>query len=132
MNGDGTNPRALTATGSNLQPAWSPDGTRLVYRHSLGCGSSSDCTDFLSVINADASGNSAITPELNQPATDPDWSPDGQWIAFGSQACTYYSYYYYYLSCYETGLAAVRPDGTGRTQILTGYAWSPAWKPGTP
>lgn len=129
MEGDGTNPHQVTTTGSNSQPAWSPDGTRLVYRHNTGCDYYY-CYDFLAVINADGSGNASITPEVNEPAADPDWSPDGQWIVFGAQVCSYYGYYYYYLSCYETGLSAVHPDGSGRTPILSGSFRGPAWRPG--
>jgi hypothetical protein len=128
MDADGSNPRAVTTNGNNSQPAWSPDGTRLTYRHIAACDEFT-CSDFLYIVNADGSGNAAVTSDVNRPAVDGDWSPEGAWIAFGAQLC-YSSYYGYGLECYETGLEAVQPDGSGRTQILSGPYGSPAWRPG--
>jgi Tol biopolymer transport system component len=128
MDGNGGNAHAVTTSVSNAQPAWSPNGTQLVYRHNEGCDYST-CTDFLSVINADGSGDRMLTPQTNQPPNDPDWSPDGEWIAFGAGQCDDYYYYSYYLYCYGTGLGAVHPDGSGRVQILYGSMHSPAWRP---
>ncbi|HEX8422935.1 MAG TPA: hypothetical protein VF634_05965, partial [Pyrinomonadaceae bacterium] len=78
MNSDGSNVQRVTHlipdSGSVRvhDPAWSPDGKKLVYVSSsrLGGGSSR-----LEVINADGSGNTAFigtTPGL----ADPAWSPD--------------------------------------------------------
>lgn len=78
MNADGTNQRRLTHdNGADTYPAWSPDGTQIVYQ--LGLGDKQG----LSIIYKDGTvpklatdtGNN-ITPFL------PSWSPDGHQIAF--------------------------------------------------
>ena len=58
-----------------LSPAWSPDGTRIVF----AAGTLQKHELF--VINADGTGEQQLTQGLEQ-AWRPDWSPDGQKIAF--------------------------------------------------
>jgi hypothetical protein len=53
--------------------------------------------------------------ELAPGGSDPVWSPDGGWIAFGA-------------AFGAGGVSAIRPDGTGQVLIL-GNAYQPAWKP---
>jgi serine/threonine protein kinase len=65
------------------QPAWSPDGVRLVFVSP--CRGMEDIyfNSILYIINADGSG---LTPIITIPGGDfePDWSPDGTKIAFTS------------------------------------------------
>lgn len=59
-------------------PAWSPDGTKIVYVDDSGEATS------LAVVPAD--GSRAAQPltltGLDQSPQNPQWSPDGKWIAF--------------------------------------------------
>jgi TolB protein len=58
-----------------LSPAWSPDGTRIVF----AAGTLNKFELF--VINADGTGEQQLTQGQGQ-AWRPDWSPDGQKIVF--------------------------------------------------
>jgi Tol biopolymer transport system component len=73
INRDGTGLRQLspepTDYGYDDGPAWSPDGTRVLYSH----------TGVLTVINADGTG---LTSLGISGAGYPAWSPDGSRIAF--------------------------------------------------
>jgi Tol biopolymer transport system component len=88
VNLDGTNLLQLTNQSSGAcQPSWSPDGSQLVFtspcrdRGDFLNGSYSDSSLFM--MNADGTGLKQLT---NVPGADfdPDWSPDGNQIAFTS------------------------------------------------
>ena len=65
----------LTTLGSNEDPAWSPDGTRIAFV-------SNRAGPFdVYVMNADGSGQTRLTFEVVD-AHHPAWSPDGTRIAF--------------------------------------------------
>ena len=89
MNADGSGQRRLTRNGGrNFAPAWSPDGQKIAFERRLGrqkYGSCSGCgrasTFEVHVMNADGSGQQRLTTQGAQP----DWSPDGQKIAFMSE-----------------------------------------------
>jgi Tol biopolymer transport system component len=77
MSADGSGVANLTTTPadvaswfSQLNPKWSPDGTRIAY----------DGDDGLYVVNVDGSGPTRIAS-----GQDATWSPDGTRIAFGGQ-----------------------------------------------
>lgn len=85
---------------ANRYPSWSPDGTHIVYsRQSPFTGRGP-----LFVIGVDGSAPTRITTasSVNE---DPAWSPDGSTIVFVSDRSG------------NRDLWAVRPDGTGLTQI---------------
>ena len=75
--GDPSSYRRLTEQGTELDPKWSPDGTRIVF------ASRRTGNYDVYVMNADGSDQQAIT---SNPAVDrkPAWSPDGNTIAFAS------------------------------------------------
>jgi Tol biopolymer transport system component len=65
----------MTTGGTNVNPAWSPDGTRILF------ASDRDGDVDLYVMAADGSDSTAVTDnrELDSSA---DWSPDGSMIVF--------------------------------------------------
>src|SRR5436190_7576443 len=71
---DGSNPVQVTqsdARGENIEPQWSPDGTKLVF------GIASDTRGHaLFTVNLDGSGERRITP-WSLDALHADWSPNG-------------------------------------------------------
>jgi len=83
--GDGSNPLAITNMPDGAcQPAWSPDGMRLVFTSPCrGLGESFE-NSSLYVISVDGTG---MAPLLSDPGGDydPAWSPDGTRIAFTSR-----------------------------------------------
>jgi streptogramin lyase len=115
VNADGTGQTVLanTGQGSNLAPAWSPDGSTIVY--------SSIRREDWGIFATPASGG----PEQELVPTgssfgyvdDPTWSPDGSRIAFVA----------------DSGIAVMRPDGSGKTELVVQQARYPAgavaWRP---
>jgi hypothetical protein len=115
VNADGTGRTVLASTGqgSNLAPAWSPDGSTIVY--------SSIRREDWGIFAMPASGG----PERELVPTgssfgyvdDPTWSPNGSRIAFVA----------------DSGIAVMRPDGSGITQLVVQQGRYPAgaiaWQP---
>src|SRR2546428_5745065 len=117
--GWGSGPRRAGA--GDRQPAWPPDGTKIVFARLLSCYYSA-CDHDLIVMGADGSAAATLVSGGDD-QTDPAWSPDGRRIAFAAAACDY-SYYYYY-SCSTPVIDLVRADGTDLI-ALTG---SPGFNP---
>lgn len=61
----------------HVEPAWSPDGEKIVYRRVVGDNNEVYVVDL---------NTREVTNLTNDPALDaePAWSPDGEWIAFAS------------------------------------------------
>lgn len=86
INADGTNLRRLTdalpgapnagSGGSAGDPAWSPDGTHLVY------GVTEAGKTSLWIMRADGTGKRPLTIAMTGSAYDPTWSANGQYIGF--------------------------------------------------
>jgi hypothetical protein len=109
----GTDQRRLTNNSDpDHHPAWSPDGTKIVFASDRAAGTA---LSDLYVMNADGTGQVAIT---NTPAVDEDfpaWSPDGKKIAFSR----------------DGDIATVTPDGTwlGLLTATERFEIEPDWSP---
>ncbi|MDQ6622819.1 MAG: DUF5050 domain-containing protein [Verrucomicrobiota bacterium] len=101
MNSDGSAQRAVTTTGLESRPAFSPDGTHIAF-NSLRDGGAE-----IYRMNADGSGQTRLTPESF--ASKPAYSPDGTHIAYISID-----------SSYTTQILVMNADGSGRTQLTQG------------
>jgi TolB protein len=81
MNPDGTGLQRLTFNNDEERaPAWSPDGTQIVFMCRIGGGTA----DFeICVMNADGTGLQQLTDSAVSEVT-PTFSPDGQQIVFAN------------------------------------------------
>lgn len=79
MNSDGSNIKQLTSQGSNGDPAWSPDGSRISFGSDREGGGKLN----VYVMNADGSNVQQLT-HFDVPAEsgDTNWSSDGKKITF--------------------------------------------------
>ena len=96
------------AIAPGFAPAWSPDGTSLVY----------ECAQNLCVINADGTGFAQLTVD-GASNRHPTWSPDRKKIAF---AATHDG---------ATDLYVMAANGAGAVRLTqsVGFVGSPAWSP---
>jgi dipeptidyl aminopeptidase/acylaminoacyl peptidase len=104
--------RLTNGPGDESETAWSPDGRKIVYTVRRG-GSST-----IHVIEA-----SGGTPrELAGSAVNPEWSPDGHWIAYSAPDPSNRTDY---------DIWVMRPDGSHPRDVIdaTPTDWSPRWSP---
>ena len=151
MNADGTGEVPLiSGPVDDSAPAWSPDGTRIVFARSVAGN--------LDIWTMTSTGTSA-TPLTTDPAdeTNPDWSPDGSRIVFqrgdtivvmsangaaqtplpvplGAQRPAWAPDGTRILFDVDQQVWSVNPNGTGATQLTTAGATSliaqaPSWQP---
>lgn len=107
MNTDGSEVKRLTyGHGEDGYPAWSPDGKKIAFASARDDrGQSGDIGPFLDIYAMNADGSSQI--RLTQVfGSFPAWSPDGRHVMFAGGG----------------GLAVIRPDGTGLTQLPLGVS----------
>lgn len=122
---------ALTNSGADGSPAWSPDGKHIIFVKSCctATGPQWQGPSTLYEINADGSGEHRLLkpPARNCNDNDPSWSPTHAWIVF--DRCVFVG-----PKPKEgpwpgrTDLWLVRPDGTG-LHLLRRDAAYPAWSP---
>jgi Tol biopolymer transport system component len=103
--GDPSSPRGLFF---QVEPAWSPDGTRIAFV------SRRDGHSHLYVMQADGTGTRRLTATAREDQ-HPSWSPDGSRIVFGREGV---------VSVIPAGGGTARRVGTG-----SGNAVDPAWSP---
>jgi dipeptidyl aminopeptidase/acylaminoacyl peptidase len=110
---DGSDQRRLTNNSDpDRHPAWSPDGTKIAFASDRSAGTS---LSDLYVMNADGTGQVAITSTPDVDEDYPAWSPDGKKIAFSR----------------DGEIATVAPVGTGLA-VLTAterFEIEPDWSP---
>jgi Tol biopolymer transport system component len=118
MNADGSGRTPLTdplAPGNDLWPAWSPDGSKLVFV--------SDRTGLNQVwiMNADGSDQHQLTLDLTKKDQTPDWSPDGSKIAYTVDNGT----------APGGDIWVMNADGSDQHPITSGpdREFGPAWSP---
>jgi Tol biopolymer transport system component len=119
---DGKNLHRLTRNplGSTDVPMdFSPDGSRMVFLRSEPVEDAFYGSLF--VANVDGTGLHRITPPGSH-IQSARWSPDGEWIVFGSTGSTPWNV-----------IEMVRPDGTGQKTVFEdpdgGSAFTPIWSP---
>jgi TolB protein len=106
LNVDGTGtPGRLTYNNEEERgPAWSPDGTRIVFSCRIGGGTA----DFeICAMNSDGTGLTQLT-DNSVPDLTPTWSPDGQQIVFHRQ-----------VAGQGLQLFMMNADGAGQTQLTS-------------
>jgi Tol biopolymer transport system component len=117
MNADGSNQQRLTSsTLSDLNPTWSPDGTRIAFATNRDYPSSVGYEIY--VMNTDGSNQQRLTYNAVDDA-NPAWSPDGTKIAFTTNRDGNYEIY------------VMNADGNNpqRRTSNTASDGSPAWSP---
>jgi dipeptidyl aminopeptidase/acylaminoacyl peptidase len=115
MRADGTHMRLLVNTKQiDFYPQWSPDGSRIVFRH----GSPSSDTADVYVVNADGTGLRGVTRNPDQRNWNPTWSPNGRWIAFSSTR-----------GGVTPQLYVIHPDGSHVRRVVSGWGEAPRWSP---
>ncbi len=118
INPDGTDERQLTFNGEmNVQPAWSPDGTRIAFTRFVY----KETNKTIWVMNADGSGQTPLTTEAEGDSQTPGWAPNGSMIVFErfTQAEG------------ESDLWVMNADGSNQHALLDTdtNVFSPAWSP---
>jgi len=115
MNSDGSNQTRLTVNSAvDLQPQWSPDGTKIVFRSERDGGGLSS----IYVMNADGSNQTRLTQNAFDAA--PAWSPDGTKIVYRSIRADL-----------NPDIYIMNADGTNQIRLTTSPAneGQPKWSP---
>ena len=102
---------------AELQPAWSPDGGRILYVRRARLSGRPD----LFVMNANGRGRTRLT-STSVPERDPSWSPDGTALVYAARTAPGEPF----------RIFVARADGSGRQQLTSQKAGSdraPVWSP---
>ena len=121
MNVDGTHVRELTTTGTDYDPHWSPDGTKIAFTREeiVEHNGQRRATSDIFVMNADGSDIQRLTEGGDRSTyLYPQWSPDGTKIAFVAGV---------------TGgpgpLVVMNADGSDPVEVVSGEVLGISWQP---
>ena len=106
--------RLTNDLGADEQPAWSPDGTRIVWART-------NQSNFqgIWVMNSDGSGQTMLTSGASGADSNPAWSPDGNKIVFASIRDNI-----------NGDIYVMDANGQNQTRLTTsGSSIEPAWSP---
>jgi TolB protein len=116
MQADGTHVRQITQRGADPgvnqpfeddTPTWAPGGARLAFDR---LRRSTD-QNAIFTVRVDGTGLRRVTPWRENGWGQPDWSPDGRWLAFAMNSMQ--------------DVALMHPDGTGLHIIASqSFSWS--------
>src|SRR5215210_6647117 len=117
MNADGSARTQLTsAPGDDVDPVWSPDGTRIAF--------ASDRDGQLSIYVMAGNGSNVTRVTTTPVAFSPTWSPDGTKLAFEGIRP--------FESANDADIWSVNENGSGLTNVTqSDESWEeyPAWSP---
>lgn len=119
MTPDGTSQTRLTTAMSAIDPAWSPDGSKIAFVRDTG-------SDEIWVMNADGSGQTRLTSGYFDDS--PAWSPDGSKIVFSSKRPNTggaFNGHIWTMSSDGSNLQQLTTDST----TLSGGGYNAAWSP---
>ena len=124
---DGSDPRRVTSKLATTDPAWSPDGGRIVFTRNEDVGESTLFTsDDVFVMDADGSAVRQLTQDRGgRSFGQPAWSPDGSQIAYvdGASVSSTVSFRF-------GRLTVVDVDGSGARRVTDGRVDAdPDWSP---
>lgn len=105
----GGSPRKLTNEPKNnigdIEPSWSPDGRKILFSSDHGNSPNGNNQLDIWMMSPDGSDLERVTHTPNRDESWPAWSPDGRWIAYGSDDSRSEQIY------------VARPNGSGRRMI---------------
>jgi Tol biopolymer transport system component len=113
INPDGTGVTRLTNdVADDRNPAWSPDGSKIVFASNRGGRRGVGSVMHLYVMNADGTGVTQLT--FGQGEDQPAWSPDGTQIAYAAVVGTT-----------PTDLWVMNANGTNAKLLVAGFVPAP-------
>ncbi|MDQ3692536.1 MAG: hypothetical protein M3464_02765 [Chloroflexota bacterium] len=119
----GSNSTRLTTDGRNLDPTWSPDGTKLAYVSDPASESGEMYDPPAQIFVMDADGSSPTSLTTDGENRDPAWSPDGTKIAYASTPA----------GGGKSAIYVMAADGANLTRLTPsderGHQMDPAWSP---